>query len=151
MTARNTILGRQHLEVVKYGDAVAATPGAYKALSAVAMNGDAATRTITLDTRNMAKVILKCVFTRSSGTDVQIAPYGSLDGGTTYGNITQSDISTGTGAIYAFTDVRTTSSTENFCVEYDVRGYDFMKYVFASTSAGAGDTLTVYAVGVVGQ
>lgn len=146
MTTRNTRTG-----VIKYGTVVAGAPDRYKALDAVAMNAAEALRTIECDVRGVRKLLVTVVYARgggAAGTAIQVAPSASLDGGVTYGRITGVDISGATGTVSPYTDVRTTTSAENMCLEYDVQGYDYFKLVFTVTNAGAADTIDVYAAGV---
>jgi hypothetical protein len=117
-------------------------------LSAVALNGAAGTRTaiITLDKR-FARVTVVTNYTRSSGTDVSITPSYSIDDGSTYGSETSEAITSGAAALSVY--VETLTGTASFVIRrtYDVEGCDKLKLIYASTAAGAGDLITVNAVG----
>jgi hypothetical protein len=117
-------------------------------LSAVALNGAAGTRTATL---TLDKRFTRCTvvddYTYSAATSVTITPTVSIDGGTTYGNITSESISSGAAeqSSYVVTETGTASWTQRH--SYDVEGCDKLKLVYAGGGTpGAGDLITAKAV-----
>ncbi len=138
---------RNRVSVIKYGTPKAGERERFLVLDGVAADAAEASRTITLPTHGMSRLVLQVEFTRSAGTAVTLTPSYSLDDGANYCRMTSTTISLGTGTLSQYTDSRTTSSTESFGVTYDVAGMDYFKVVFAVTSGGSSDLLTVLASG----
>jgi hypothetical protein len=120
-------------------------------LSAVALNGAAATRTaeITLNKR-FTRITLTQAYTYSAATSVTLTPSKSIDGGTTYGQYTSKSISDGVATVSAYTEVVTGTSSWAYETTLDVEGVDKLKIVYSGGGTpGAGDLLTVKATGTL--
>lgn len=122
-----------------------------KVLTAVALNDStAAHRTFKLLTPGLSRVTIQVDLTRSSSTDLQLACTGSLNSAASYGTITSTAVTAGTGTVTDYHDVNAGTSTRSELFTYDVM-FDALKCILSGSSAGPGDLVTVYAVGSVGQ
>lgn len=120
--------------------------GSVNILSGVALNAAEANRTIVLNTNGWAKLRVAVFFTYSSSSQLTAIFRCSFDG-TNYARIQSRKISDGASTLSSFTDVKATSSTnQDFIIEYSVKGCVRSKIVFAGTPAGAGDLITVQAL-----
>lgn len=120
-------------------------------LDDIALNATAADRTITLTLdRKYAKVVIGIDFEHNAATTVTATPTVSYDGSVFFSKTTKSCAS-GTCTVYQRTDSNPVSGDEEFELEFDVRGLEKLKIVFAGASAGASDTIDVQAVAVVGD
>jgi hypothetical protein len=135
----------------KFGSLIGGTTNRYKVLAGIALNAAEAARTVTLDVHDMAVVSLGIVLTHTAATDLQVAPYVSFDGGTTWVRRTSTSVAAGTGTISEYTDVFAVDGNEAIEVAYDVRTADKLKLVISGTSGGAADLIDVYATAAVGQ
>jgi hypothetical protein len=130
------------------------TPPRWNLLNGVALNGAASTRTIELRLfGGISKLILLVQHTNSSATAITATPTVSIDevsSSPTYSSIQSRAISSGTATDSDFVDSKSVSGDTNFQLEYDVRGAEWFKCVFAGTGADASDLLTVQASGVIG-
>jgi hypothetical protein len=126
--------------------------GSQNLINVAPLDGAAGTRTITLTTGKRFSTILVTVIFDGTGTSTAITatPTCSQDG-TNFASVTSRAIAAGVGTVSPFTDVRTTSVTENYLLDYDVRGCEKYKIVFSGTTPSAADLLTVQAVAVVGE
>jgi hypothetical protein len=121
-------------------------------LSGIALNASSATRTTTLTLNGQfASVVYQIDYTYSAATTVTMTCTNSLNGGSTYGGITITDLNAGTitkaSAALTYT---TGSASAVLVVELGAHGVDHQKCVFGGASAGSGDLVTVTPVGVVG-
>ena len=122
-------------------------------LTGVALNAAEASRTITLAVGYYKAAGVVCVvdYTYSAATDVQVAFTGQLAGALeAYGSRQSKAISSGTGTLSDYTEVKAVSADAVFILEYGVRAYRNVKLVFSGTSAGAGDTVDVACTLVAG-
>lgn len=116
-------------------------------LRRVALNGTAASRTITID--NSAglwdQVNLEVWRTRSAGTDLTLTCLGTLNKTATPESVlgTCSFDASGNCTYVAATMVSTADASEKLAWIIKVRGWLKLACTFASTSAGAGDLITV--------
>jgi hypothetical protein len=114
-----------------------------KALSQVELNASEASRTITVDVRDVNTLAVKVNMTaRSAATSLVITPTASLDEGVTY-------LAMCTTAAAAAQDVRTfsISTAGGFVTQFDVKSYDFVKLVISGASGGASDVVDAYVSG----
>lgn len=128
-------------------------------LDGVALNATAATRTITLLTADgvqadnapgYTKLRVQVDYTWTAASTVTLTPTCSQDG-TNYAAPTTRSCSSGTCTLYPQVDSRPVTASENFTVEYDIRGCRSFKVLFGGASAGASDLVTVMATAIVGQ
>ena len=121
-------------------------------LSAVGLDGAAATRTVTMSVgSNYAKIRLRVAYTYSAATSVTLTPTCSLDG-TNFSSYTTRSCSGGACEMAPLTDVETGTSSFDYIYEYDVRGCQKFKVVFSGGgSPGAGDLITTQATVIVGD
>jgi hypothetical protein len=139
------------LKFTSAGATCATSTGACKVLDGIALNASSSSRTFTLPVSGYSKLTVQANLTRSAATDLQLICTASLDGGSTYGSITSTSVSGGTGTVSAYHDVITVGASGNYLLEYDTRTYDYIKCVVSGTSGGSSDTVTIYAVAAVGQ
>lgn len=127
------------------------------ALSGVALNATAATRTLTASfdwqKTNLApytKWRVSVFYTYSAATTVT-AVFSCSQDGTNYASLTSRSISAGASTVSIVTDTYTTSAASaDIMLEYDIQGCRKGKIVFGGASAGSGDLVTVDWVAVVG-
>lgn len=130
-----------------------ASTNKYNLLEAVALNGAAATRTVTLSladlnhaNRGFEKVVVVIDYTYGAATAVTVTPTLSIDGGTTYGSETSTSISSGTGTVSVYSDSYTTGAANALLrLSYDVAGCTHLKLVIAGTGANGSDLVDVQA------
>lgn len=144
--------------VSRYGTRVGGTTKQYKVLDSVALNAADASRTFSLDVSGYSSLSVQVDLTRTAATDLQLTCSVSLNGGVSFGSLTSTSVSSGTGTISVFHDVCTIGAgstcltgTGNIVLDYDVRKYDAFKCVVSGTSGGANDIVNVYVVAAVGQ
>jgi len=133
---------------------IVACPGdkACAVLSAVALNVTAASRTALFNVRGYSTLGCSINYTYSAATSVVVTPSVSRDNGSTYAVITQNNSGGTLGALAAYADTLTGTSSANISVTYDTRTVDVVKLVFSGGgSPGAGDLITVSCVAAVGQ
>jgi hypothetical protein len=127
------------------------------ALSGVALDATAATRTVTasfdVKATNPApysKWRVSVFYTYSAATTVTSVFSCSQDG-TNYSSLTSRSIAAGASAVSIVTDTYTTGgASANITLEYDVQGCRKAKVVLGGASAGAGDLVTVDWTAIVG-
>lgn len=128
-------------------------------LSGVALNAAAASRTVTIyladlpsgrNSRGWGKLLFGVQYTYSAASAVTAQFTCSYDGTTYYRRTTRS-CSSGTCTLYEQTDSNPVSASQDFEIEYDVRGCAAVKILLAGTGAGAGDLVTTQAVIVAGE
>jgi hypothetical protein len=118
----------------------------YLVLNAVAASAGASSRTIEIDTSGgWERLVLQIEYTQSAGSAVVVTPTYSLDGGTTYCQLTSTSVAAGAGTVSDYVDTHASGASENFGLAYDVAGYDKFKIVFSVTGGGASDLLSVLA------
>lgn len=135
----------------------AATLDADNALSGVALNATAATRTVTgvFDAKAAApspytKWRVSVFFTYAAATTVTAVFSCSTDG-TNYASLTSRSISAGASTVSIVTDTYTTgAASADIMLEYDIQGCRKAKVLLGGASAGASDLVTVDWVAVVG-
>lgn len=125
--------------------------GSVDLLSGVALNAAAATRTITVPTGlKFGKLRVGVAYTYSAATTVTATMTCSMDG-TTYYRLMSRSCTLGACDDYKLTDTYTTSAaSQDYMLEYDVRGCNSVKVLFGGAGAGAGDLITVQATAIVG-
>jgi hypothetical protein len=138
------------LRTHRYGTRVAGTLKQFKVLDGAALNAAAASRTFTLDVSGMSVVSIQIDLTRTAATDLQLTCLASLNGGVSYGEISSTSVSGGTGTMTAYHDVFPLSANHNLIFDYYVGTKDNLKCTVSGTSGGANDTIDVYAVSAVG-
>jgi hypothetical protein len=120
-------------------------------LSAAALNGAAATRTVALLLgKRFTRMTVQTTYTYSAATSVSITPTVSIDGGSTYASKTSELITSGAAALSVY--VQTLTGTASFVIvtTYDVEGCDYLKLVYAGGGApAAGDLITARAIGTL--
>ncbi len=113
----------------------------------VALNGAAATRTITFDNSSHAydKAVLEVWRTRAAGTDLTATCKGTVNPTATPESVMGvcSYDASGVCTFSAGTLKSNTSTSEKLAWEVSLTGWAKVTCVFASTSAGASDLLTV--------
>lgn len=128
--------------------------GSVNLLSAVSLTAAAGTRTIVLDMGigGLGSGVFQfaCIgvdYTFSAATLVSATPTGSFDG-VTYYELQSSNISVGidTLASYVATKAGNASKKWSFTIAND--GYRYLSIVFSGTGAGAGDLISVQAIGM---
>lgn len=132
------------------------TRDAYRSvLSGVALNASAASRTFEVQVRRRyAKIRVSVDYTDNASTDVTATPSCALD--STYGSYTSRSVATGTSTVsplvdYLCNDAAETCADFTKVIEYDVAGCNLFKIVFAGTSGGASDLISVEYALVVGN
>jgi hypothetical protein len=132
------------------------TRDAYQSvLSGVALNAAAASRTIEVQARRRyAKIRVLVDYTDNASTDVTATPSCALD--STYGSYTSRSVATGTSTVsplvdYLCNDAAETCADFTKVIEYDVAGCNLFKIVFAGTSGGASDLISVEYALIVGN
>lgn len=133
------------------------TAQANNALSGVALNASAGTRTLTASFDYKAGVPapftkwrVSVFYTYSAATTVT-AVFSCAQDGTNYASLTSRSIAAGASTVSIVTDTYTTSgASADLMLEYDIQGCAKAKIVFGGASAGAGDLITVDWVAVVG-
>ena len=127
------------------------------ALSGVALNATAATRTVTAtfttsttDPAPFTKWRVSVFFTYNAATTVTAVFTCSQDG-TNYASLTSRSIAGGASTVSLVTDTYTTGgASANFTLEYDIQGCRKAKVLLGGASAGASDLVTVDWTAVVG-
>lgn len=116
-------------------------------LRRVALNGTAASRTITIDNSSGAwdYVNLEVWRTRSAGTDLTLTCLGTLNKTATPESVlgTCTFDASGNCTYVAATLVSSADASEKLGWILNIRGWLNLACTFASTSAGAGDLITV--------
>lgn len=121
-------------------------------LNNIALNGAAGVRTLTLSSaagslpaHGFAKLVLSVKRTRVAGTDLTMTCTQSPDGGTTDYALEEceSAAASGTCEFYTQTWSDSAAASKNHTWSVDILGYTELECIFASTSAGATDKLTV--------
>ena len=107
------------------------------------------TATVVVD-KKYSKIRYGVQFTWSSALTVTIAPTCSYDGGSTYYSMTTKACALGVCTLYARSDVRNVTASEDFEAEYGTRGCTHMQFLTGGTNLAAGDIVTTQAVVVVG-
>jgi len=146
-----------YLTLIAFPAIALATPSSHEArtvgtlLSAVALNATAATRTITLTEQNMRGFSVAALFidfNRTAATDVSMTCTGSMDAGTTYFQFQSCDVSAGDCTSTDASWTRTISANDEFIWRVDTMGIPRVQCLFAGTSAGGSDTVTVSAYAI---
>ena len=128
------------------GAACSNQAGSCPVLSAVAATASAGSRTFTIPVAHYSVTTIQINFTRTAGTAVTLTCTASLNGGSSYGSITSTAISSGAGTVTPYVDTWTTSASGNILLDYATARYDDLQCVVAVTTGGASDTFSVYAV-----
>lgn len=120
--------------------------GATELLDGVALNAAAASRTLTLDLKKQySKLLVVVNLTRSAATDLSVTPSLSLDG-VVYAQF----VLNSAGTLTNYAPVKAVSGNDVIPFEFDVRGLESIKMVFAGTSGGGSDLIDVYVTGIAG-
>lgn len=143
-------------QVQRFRNFAVGVTNSYNMLNAVALNGAAGTRTLTLDTGSIGdgygRLLVVLDYTYGAATAVTVTPSCSSDGGTTYGQETSTSIASGTGTVSAYSDSYTTgAANKTLRLKYDVTGCDHYKLIFAGTGANGSDLVNVQAALIVGD
>lgn len=133
------------------------TAQANNALSAVALNASAGTRTVTAtfdyvptNPAPFTKWRVSVFFTYNAATTVT-GVFSCSQDGTNYASLTSRSIAAGASTVSIVTDTYTTGgASADFMLEYDIQGCRKAKLVLGGASAGASDLVTVDWVAVVG-
>jgi hypothetical protein len=137
----------------------AASTNKHNLLEAVALNGAAATRTITLtlgdsnpgSAKGWSKLRVSVFYTYSAATTVTAQLSCSQDG-TNYAILQTRNCSAGTCTLSDATDSKATGNADRQpMMEFDIRGCQKAKVVFGGAGAGAGDLVNVQAVAIAGE
>jgi hypothetical protein len=126
--------------------------GAQALLSGVAFNAAAASRTVALTTdNNWGFLRVQILFTWADATAISVTPSCSADG-TNYASVTTRTCTSGACTVNTMVDSRAVTASQNYELEYDVRGCQKFKLIVAGTESVAGtDVFTLYATGIAGQ
>lgn len=120
--------------------------------SQVALNAAAGSRTATLPVSGMAKMLIQLDYTWAAASTVVITETCNLDGSASiFASPTSSSTVSGARTLYPIVTTRPVSATENFIVEFDVRGMKKCKYIISGASGGSSDLFDAIFTGVVGQ
>jgi hypothetical protein len=129
---------------------------ANNALSGVALNASAATRTVQATFGSptspspFTKWRVSVFFTYNAASTVTAVFSCSVDG-TNYASLTSRSITAGASTVSIVTDTYTTGgASANIMLEYDIQGCRAAKVVLGGASAGASDFVTVDWSAVVG-
>jgi len=116
-------------------------------LSSVALNGAAATRTLTLyPNAYWSDLKLGIAYTYNAASAVTVTFSCSFDGTTFYVQTSRS-ISAGTSTVSDFVDSNAVSGNESFLLEFDIVGCKGVKFVVAGTgSPNANDIVSTQCV-----
>lgn len=124
--------------------------GTRKLLSGIALNAASGTRTVTLTTADFAQVVWQVNLTRVAAITIVLTCTGSIDGGTTYGNMNSVAVSAGAATLSTLVWTKTVSATTKELVAMDVQALDKIQCVFSGASGGASDLVDVYAIALAG-
>jgi hypothetical protein len=104
----------------------------------------------TMDVAGYSKLTLQIDHTFAAATAITVTCEGSINGGTTYGRLTSTSVSSGTGTVSAYTDSYATgSASSKIILEYGIAGYDHVRCDLGDTAATT-DLDTIYANASVG-
>lgn len=121
-----------------------ASTASYKALSQVALNAAAGSRTVTWNVQDANKVGVTVELTaQSAATSLVVTPSISRDMGTTYAQMHSISGST----LTALAPTKAVSGVDEITCELDVSTADYLKIVVSGASGGAGDIVDVYISG----
>jgi hypothetical protein len=145
----------------KFGAGDVTAPGSsrtsnYNLLEGAALNGAAATLTVTLDLGNATEpgwysaLKVSAFYTYSAATDIRLTHYCSFDG-TNFAQMTSRSVASGAGSVHLFYDVFDDAASSDFMVVVDVKGCIKYKVIASGTSADAGDLLDLQAVAIAGE
>ena len=127
-------------------------------LEGVALNAAAATRTINIPlgtilpeprSRGFNKIRVSLFLTRTAYTTVT-AQFSCSHDGTNFARLTTRTCADGACAINLQSDTRTTSVSEEFTLEYDVRGCSDVRVLLGGASAGASDLVDAQVTAIIG-
>jgi hypothetical protein len=128
----------------------------HNALSGVALNASAATRTVTAvfgsptSPSPFTKWRVSVFFTWAAASTVTAVFSCSIDG-TNYASLTSRSITAGASAVSIVTDTYTTGgASADIMLEYDIQGCRAAKVLLGGASAGATDLVTVDWSAIVG-
>lgn len=121
-----------------------------KLLSAVALNAAAGTRTVTLTVSDWSQTVFQVDLTRDAATTLTMACTGSLNGGTSYGNVNSVAIAAGVGTLSTYTLTKTVGASVKELMSMDTSAYDSIACVFGGAGATGSDLVDVYAISLSG-
>lgn len=116
-------------------------------LSGIALNATQGTRTITLPIAGRNRVSIQVNLTRVAATTLTMQCKASVDGGFTFGDITDQIVTAGNGQITPHVWTETVSGNTNTVLDLWAGTYDSLQCFFGGASAGGSDLITVYAIG----
>ena len=141
--------------IVGCQESTTTTPGAggtCYVLNAKPLNGTATSLTMLFNVRGYSTLGCSINYTYAAATSVVVTPSVSRDNGSTYAVITQNNSGGTLGALAAYTDTLTGTSSANFSISYDTRTVDWVKLILSGGgSPTSGDLVTVECVAAVGQ
>jgi hypothetical protein len=121
----------------------------YTGLTSVAANAAEASRTLVINLnshgRYRTSALLVYSLTRVAATAMTVQLYKSADGGTTYGRVPSLAISAGTGTASDYTVSKAVSGSDTMAIDVDVSNCTHLKAIFAATTGGADDKITITA------
>ena len=124
--------------------------GSKKLLAAVAANASSSSRTVTLTTKDYARLVFQVDYTWATGTAVTMTCQGSLNNGSSYANVNTASVLAGAVTLATATWSKAVTASTNELVSVDTSTYDFLKCVFSATAGGGSDLFDVYAISAAG-